>query len=356
MNKLINTALIFGIVALGVYALVLAQSFLAPFVIAVILWYIIITLADELRRLRIFNQSLPNWAAQALAVIIIMLGVWIILAIANNNISKVGNQASAYDQQILRKIRDVYDYFSLNPPESLDKSLSFVSLSSIFGGLAKNIQTSAQFLTFTLIYVLLIFLEYRTFGEKFDRLMINSKHKNQVIDFFQQIKHDISTYLKIKSVASLLTGILSYIVLQLMGVEFASFWALIIFLLNYIPTVGSIIAVIFPLAWAFVQFETHPPFVFLVVALVAIQITIGNVVEPKLMGNSLNLSPLVIILSLGIWGKIWGLPGMFLCVPITVIINVILSKFESTRPVAILLSEKGHIGQDHVKKKFSGKK
>lgn len=355
MKNLVNTALIFGIVALGVYALVLAQSFLAPFVIAVIVWYIIITLADELRRVKIFQQKLPDWAAQVLAVIIIMLGIWIILAIVNDNISKVGNKASLYDQQILRKIRDVYDYFNLAPPERLDSSLSFVSLSSIFGGLAKNIQTSAQFLTFTLIYVLLIFLEYRTFEEKFDRLMQDSKHKRQVIDFMQQVKHDISTYLKIKSIASLLTGVLSYIVLQLMGVEFASFWALIIFLLNYIPTVGSIIAVIFPLAWAFVQFETHPPFVFLLVALISIQMTIGNILEPKLMGNSLNLSPLVIILSLGIWGKIWGLPGMFLCVPITVIINVILSKFESTRCVSIILSEKGQIGQDHVKK-FSRKK
>lgn len=349
MKNLTSIALVFGIIALGVHFLGLAQSFLAPFVIAVILWYIIITLAEELRRLKVFKEKLPNWASQVLAVIIIMLGIGIIVAIINDNISRVGNKAGSYDQQILRKISSIYQYFSLTPPERLAESLSFVSLSSIFGGLAKNIQTSAQFIAFTFIYLLLIFLEYRTFGQKFERLLAHSKHKKQIADFLKQIKHDISTYLKIKSVASFLTGMLSYVVLQAMGVEFASFWALIIFLLNYIPTVGSIIAVLFPLAWAFVQFETQAPFVFLIVSLVSIQVLIGNVVEPKLMGNSLNLSPLVIILSLGVWGKVWGLPGMFLCVPITVIMNVILSKFESTRPISILLSEKGDVG-DHVQK------
>ena len=104
----------------------------------------------------------------------------------------------------------------------------------------------------------------------------------------------------------------------------------LIFLLNFIPTIGSIIATIFPSALALVQFDTIGPFVLVVVLLTSVQILIGSFIDPKLMGNKLNLSPMVILISLGLWGSVWGIPGMFLCVPFTVIIMIICAYFPST--------------------------
>ncbi|MDP4880420.1 MAG: AI-2E family transporter, partial [Opitutales bacterium] len=92
-----------------------------------------------------------------------------------------------------------------------------------------------------------------------------------------------------------------------------------------------------------VQFDTLGPFIITASVLTALQFCIGSLLEPKLMGNRLNLSPIVILLSLGLWGSIWGIPGMFLCVPITVIIMIICSYFPSSRPVAILLSGNGEL-------------
>lgn len=125
------------------------------------------------------------------------------------------------------------------------------------------------------------------------------------------------------------------------GVDYAEFWALIIFLLNYIPTIGSMLAVLFPSMLAIVQFGTvlHP--VLTLCLLGGVQFAIGNLIEPRLMGRSLNLSPLVIMLALTFWGAIWGITGMLLCVPITVILMIIFSEFKQTRPIAIMLSADG---------------
>jgi len=133
---------------------------------------------------------------------------------------------------------------------------------------------------------------------------------------------------------------MSYLVMWLFDLDFALFWAMLIFLLNFIPNIGSFIAVCFPLILSLVQYESYYPFFFLLIVLSSIQILMGNIIEPRFMGNRLNLSPLVIIMALGFWGTLWGIIGMLLCVPIMVIVNIILSKFPSTRPIAILLSEK----------------
>ena len=132
-------------------------------------------------------------------------------------------------------------------------------------------------------------------------------------------------------------------VLRWLGIDFAETWALLIFVLNYIPNIGSIIAVAFPALLALVQFDTLGTFVILVVILTAIQLAIGSVLEPMLMGNSLNMSPFAIILGLAFWGAIWGIVGMFLSVPILVVIMIVCANVPSWRWVAILLSRDGRI-------------
>jgi AI-2 transport protein TqsA len=163
----------------------------------------------------------------------------------------------------------------------------------------------------------------------------------------QKINLEIKIYLRIKTFVSFLTAILSWIVLKIIGVDFAEFWALLIFVLNYIPTIGSIIAVLFPISFTFIQFSPSlSQFAIVAVLLITIQFVIGNILDPYLSGQSLNLSPFVVFLSLGLWGKIWGPLGMFLCVPLTVIISIILAKFSQTRPIAVLLSGNGKVDRD----------
>jgi AI-2 transport protein TqsA len=154
-------------------------------------------------------------------------------------------------------------------------------------------------------------------------------------------QEDIQTYLWIKTVTSTVTGVVSYFILKWVGVDFAGFWAFTIFLLNFVPTVGSIIATLFPAILALIQFETIYQFLFVLISVGTVQIVVGNFLEPKLMGRSLNVSPFVVILSLTLWGSIWGIAGMFLSVPITVMMLIVFAHFEQTRYLAILLSGDG---------------
>ena len=117
----------------------------------------------------------------------------------------------------------------------------------------------------------------------------------------------------------------------------------IAFILNFIPTIGTIIAVLIPTVFAIIQLTDISSILYLFIFLVLIQFVIGNVIYPKLMGKSLNISQFVVILSLVVWGAMWGTIGMFLAVPIMMILLIILSQFESTKNLAVLISEDGNI-------------
>jgi len=142
---------------------------------------------------------------------------------------------------------------------------------------------------------------------------------------------------------SLITGVLSYIALIIIGIDFAFFWAFIIFLLNFIPTIGSLVATLFPAIMALLQLGSLQSALTVLAAIGAIQIVIGNLIEPKIMGNSLNISSLVVLLALTFWGSVWGIVGMLISVPITVMMIIVFAQFPKTRSIAILLSENGEV-------------
>jgi predicted PurR-regulated permease PerM len=140
---------------------------------------------------------------------------------------------------------------------------------------------------------------------------------------------------------SMITGIFIYLVALAFGLDFAIFWWFLAFILNFIPNIGAIIAVIIPTIISFVQpWFTPYDTLFMALCMTWVQVLGWNIIEPQFMWNRLNLSPLVIIISLAFWWIIWWVVWMLLSVPIMVIINIILSKIPATRPIAILLSEK----------------
>ena len=157
------------------------------------------------------------------------------------------------------------------------------------------------------------------------------------------VSESVRRYISVKTGVSALTGVLCYVILRWLGVDFAATWALLIFFLNFIPNIGSIIGVALPALVALVQFDTLGPFVILVTSLTAINLAIGSVLEPMLMGHSLNLSPFAILLSLAFWGTIWGIVGMFLSVPIMVLVMIVCTHVPGWRWVAVLLSKDGQI-------------
>jgi AI-2 transport protein TqsA len=137
---------------------------------------------------------------------------------------------------------------------------------------------------------------------------------------------------------SLATAAISFAVLKWLRVDFAETWALIVFLLNYIPSIGSTLAVVFPAILALVQFDSTWQFLLIVSTLTVTHFVIGNVIEPAYMGRTLNLSPFVVIASLVFWSMVWGVPGAFLSIPLTVAFVVVCSRIPSVRWIAVLLA------------------
>jgi predicted PurR-regulated permease PerM len=195
-----------------------------------------------------------------------------------------------------------------------------------------------------LIYTGFLLLEHRTFSRKLEAMSRSETQHTQVRGTFEEISQDIKTYVRIKTALGLITALLCYAIMRGIGLQLAEFWALIIFISYFIPTVGAIIGVLGPLLLLVIQFTDVALIVSVSAAIVVIQVAMNNAVEPKLVGRSLNLSSLVIIVSLVFWGLVWGVLGMFLCVPFMVIINIVLSKFEATRPIAVMLSADGNVG------------
>ena len=237
----------------------------------------------------------------------------------------------------------VSGWFGIVEPPSIRDVFRQFDLASLITGFAETATRIASNAGVILIYVLFLLIEQRVFARKLSALLPDPDHEASARELLHRIQERIETYVWIKTLTSLLTGGISYVILVSVGVDYAAFWGLVIFMLNYIPTIGSLMGIVFPTLLTIIQFGSLTPFLIVFVLLAGTQVTIGNYVEPRLMGSSLNVSPLVVILSLALWGSIWGIAGMLLCVPFTVIAMIICAHFPQTRKVAQLLSQNGNI-------------
>lgn len=345
--KMLNITSSAILLVLVLYILHIGKSLFLPLVISIVVWYIIVVIAAEFENIKIKNKKwIPKWLAILLSLITMGSVIWFLTFLINTNVNGVVKAAPEYQakfQGLVTVVQKKLISLGISEMPRYEQIFGSINVASILSGIGGMLTSVAGYTGMMLVYVLLLLLEFHTFDRKLTAIFPDKERHDKAKNILSNISRDINSYIKIKTCSSLLTGIFSYVVLVLVGVDFATFWALLIFLLNYIPTFGSIVGVIFPLILTIVQFESALHFTVVLISLTSVQFVIGNVLEPKLMGQSLNLSPLVIIISLALWGKIWGITGMFLCVPIMVIINIVLSKFETTRPVAIMLSVKGNI-------------
>ncbi|AQT70291.1 Transport of quorum-sensing signal protein [Anaerohalosphaera lusitana] len=155
---------------------------------------------------------------------------------------------------------------------------------------------------------------------------------------YADIDNGIRRYIGTKVIISSITGVLVYIILRVLGLELAAVFGMLAFLLNFIPSVGSIIATFLPLPVAVAQFQNFWMISLAIVLPGAVQMTVGNVIEPKLLGRGLDLHPVTVLMALAFWGLLWGVAGMFLAVPITAVIRIVLMQFDTLQPVGRLLS------------------
>lgn len=209
------------------------------------------------------------------------------------------------------------------------------------GELARNVAEDSlgfvRSLFLVILYMVFIFAEQAVFKSKI--LSVAGERKQDAAKVLDTLSRGIQRYLGVKTIASIATGAICYLALVLLEVPYAMLFGILTVLLNYIPTFGSIIAAFPPMATAFAV-EDGGLTLLAVVGLIYISVNtlIGSYLEPKVLGRELNLSPLVIIVAVVIWGGLWGVVGAFLAVPIMATVQIVLYSMYTTRPLAVLLS------------------
>ncbi len=338
------------LVLMVIAGLIYFSELLQPIVLAIIFWYIIKALEDFIGRIKIKGKQLPRWLRGTIAIVIIFLSLQTAIDIIVTNLSRMVNNFSIYESSLNQFLNQMGDLFRVeNITDVVKKRISELDIQSYLQGILASLTSFVGNIFLVIIYVVFLFLEEVSLSKKSKMIFSDPKRIDRMKKLTQQIYSSTNQYVTLKTYVSLLTGAFSYIILLLYGVDYAFLWAFIIFLLNFIPYIGSFIATFLPAIFAIVQFGTIWYFIWIFGSIQVVQLVVGNYIEPRVMGKSLNLSPLVVVITLSFWGYVWGLLGMFLSVPITSIMLIVMAQFPSTRPISVILSENGEIDSLIVK-------
>ncbi len=330
-------------VAIMLWILVAGRSYLIPIAIALVLFSLLSAMIDRLTRIRIGAWSTPRPLAIVIGLVIVAYALFLIASVLSTQVEAVIAASPRYIARMEALLSQAAEFLGRDLADDLQKALADINLTRRIPGLVGSAGATVTTITLIVLYMGFMFVERGAFQQKFDRLFPDPDQSVRVRAVILSISESVQRYFSIKLLVSALTGGAAYAVMKPMGLDFAETWALLAVLLNFIPNIGSFVATLLPALVALVQFDTLGPFFIIFAGVGAVQLTIGNFLEPALMGRSLNLSPLVIILSLTFWAIVWGIVGMFLSVPIMVIVLIVCSHIPAWRPLAVLLSRDGQI-------------
>jgi predicted PurR-regulated permease PerM len=231
---------------------------------------------------------------------------------------------------------DGQDYMSEDVKDSLKTGLESFDVQGALASLIGGGIDFSRTLVIILIYMAFIFAEQNIFKRKI--MAIAGTRRREAAEALDTMSRGVQRYLSVKTAISLLTGVLCYFLLVFTQVPYAIIFALLTFLLNYIPTFGSIVAGLLAAITALAVHDSVAPAVIVTVGYGLVNTVLGSIIEPRILGRELNISPLVIIISVVVWVGLWGVVGGFLAVPLTAAIQIVLASSERSRPIAILLS------------------
>lgn len=342
-TKLITYFLGFICFVIFVYILIALKGILVPIIIAIFLTFFfhpILTLLNV-------KLKLPKF----LALIIIFtfsFGMFYLLGLlVASNIYGFSQRIDFYAQNLavfLGSLLRPFDITLTEFADFLNVQIEALDTTTIMREIFNLGILQSLFSSFSSIlgdfFIVMIFWIFMIMGkEKFDeRLRLAfAKNSTYVEDNLKAINQQLQSYILYKTLISFITGAAFTLILVIYKVDFALFWGFLAFLLNFIPNIGSLLATIFPILIALLEYGLGFTTISLTVFLVAIQFIMGNLVEPKLLGDRMDLSPVFVLFSLFFWGWIWGIVGMFLAVPIAAVVKIFCSNIEPLKPLAVLI-------------------
>lgn len=329
------------------WVLYVGKDVFVPVAFGIVVVYIVSGLAHLLSRIPFLASVLTTRVRYVLSVLAIAAALAIIASLVIGSIGRFVEHSAQYQAAVVGLIQNVGSRFGIETEPTWTSLREYVlqriGVSQLLGSTASLIVSIASSVILVFLYAAFLLVEQSAFFGKIDRLSSDPVGALRIRRIISSINARIGRYLALKTVLGILVATVSLIIMKILGIEFAAFLALLIALLNYIPYIGSFLSVIFPVAVAIVQFGDLNVVLVALVLLSVLQFANGNLLDPYLMGSSLNLSPFVIVLSLAAWSALWGIPGALLAVPFAAILVIVFSESAGTRPIAILLSRDGRL-------------
>ena len=313
------------------------RAILAPLALALFLMVII----DGLARVMEHRLRLPHKIAIGVALALVTLIFAVTAYEVTIHASIFLTRLIGYAPRINGLVQSLGQDIGMTVPPTVDQLITQMNLPhylSSVAGAAKDIASGA---VFVFVYLIFLLIARSGFEQKARTLFPTPDRFEQARAVFVRIRKGVERYIWVQTMAALIIALASFLLMRLVQLPNAVFWTFLIFIFAYVPIIGGAIGILLPPAFALVQFGVHWQPIALLVGAEAIHFAVGNFISPRMQGISLNVDPVVVVLSLAFWGAIWGVPGMFLSTPLTVVAIVVLIQFPSTRWLAVLLSRDG---------------
>ncbi len=332
-----------GIIAFGIvlYMLIAAKFVLISLAIAIILFSLTADAINSIARVRIGPIRISNALASVVALLMIASLLFVLVGSVLAQINMVVTTTLSYTDEAQLAIAQMFAWMGEDVEAAVLASMRTIQFSGYIrtaAGQAGNLLSATVLIV---LFVGFLFAERIWFDTKLKNLVGDPEQAERVGTIIGSIIRNVNYYLLVKTFVSAITGLLVFGLMTLLELELAAAMGILTFVLNFIPNLGSIIATLVVGLVAYVQLGDIAAAALVFVVAGAIQFTIGNVLDPMLMGRALRLSSFGIIISLAFWGLVWGVPGMFLAVPIMVGVMIVCSHIPSLWPVAVLLSREG---------------
>ena len=340
MNKFqpqVNFNIFLTSILLVSFILFYGKFLLLPLSLAIFIFVIIKSLSGKL--VNFFNQKFYVHINTSFSLILVLMFflsfIYFFWMILEQNLANVVNNSDYYQNNLI-KITNFFSDFGINKLVDVNNLFESVSFINIFSKVMNHLTEFTGNFSLIIIYIIFFIIEEKFLIQKINFLF----KKNSTVKILKKINMDVFRYFQIKTLTSVLIGFVTFTVLYIINIDLAPTFGMLAFFLNFIPFIGSLLSVILPSLFSFIQFLDLFNTISIFLILSIFQILIGNFLETKLMGKTLNISPIVMIIFLSIMGHIWGIAGMFLSVPMLVFMLIIFSNFKSTKDLSIIISEK----------------
>ncbi len=336
-NTARNCLVILTVIAVGATVRSMA-GIVSPLLLAVFLAVMIDSLARLIRRVL---PGVRPGVAVAIGVLVSVLAFCASALFVADNTGAFVIKLRDYEPKLNSLIAAAASHLGVKAPQNIGQIVGQLDPVAYLGSVAQALQGFSSSAALVLIYLGFILASRRAFDRKTVKLFRTRSDRHEASHVIGHVREGVEQYLWIQTVTGALIAVLSAAVMLLVGLQDAVFWAFLIFIVNFIPIVGAAVGIVLPALFALVQFTGYGEALIVLGALFAITFIVGNILLPRMQGNSLNMDPLVVLAALGFWGSMLGFTGMFLSTPLTVLMMVILAQFDGSRWIAILLSANG---------------